>query len=131
MSDNPFIEQALGQAPTVMTHEATREEDGAYWLPGILDTHMTTIDGEGKYAFRQLQERIVQRVPDQTVLAWRRASLPVHRRRQPPSDRIARVCPVLTAINHKHANTESAYPPLRRAQDGAKDSPVPSPQTSA
>ncbi|PIL25277.1 hypothetical protein GSI_13166 [Ganoderma sinense ZZ0214-1] len=48
----------------------TREEDQAYSLLGIFGITMPTIYGEGRYAFQRLQEEILQRIPDQSLLAW-------------------------------------------------------------
>ncbi|KAI0325885.1 HET-domain-containing protein [Cubamyces sp. BRFM 1775] len=48
----------------------TRVEDEAYALLGIFGLHMTTIYGEGRHAFRRLQEEIIRRIPDDTILAW-------------------------------------------------------------
>lgn len=50
--------------------QTTRVEDEAYSLMGILGVHMPTIYGEGKAAFRRLQEEIMKRAPDQTLFAW-------------------------------------------------------------
>ena len=48
----------------------TRVEDRAYSLLGIFDINMPTLYGEGDRAFRRLQELIMQRTPDQSLLAW-------------------------------------------------------------
>ncbi|KAF2171047.1 hypothetical protein M409DRAFT_35887 [Zasmidium cellare ATCC 36951] len=48
----------------------TRTEDTAYCLLGIFDVNMPLIYGEGKRAFRRLQEDIIKRTPDQSILAW-------------------------------------------------------------
>ncbi|KAI0334659.1 hypothetical protein GY45DRAFT_1242459, partial [Cubamyces sp. BRFM 1775] len=50
--------------------DTTREEDKAYSLLGIFGIHMATIYGEGENAFLRLQEEILKRVPDQSVLLW-------------------------------------------------------------
>ncbi|KAK0631454.1 heterokaryon incompatibility protein-domain-containing protein [Immersiella caudata] len=52
--------------------ETTRVEDIAYCLMGIFDVNMPLLYGEGIKAFRRLQEEIVRRCNDQTILAWRR-----------------------------------------------------------
>ncbi|KAI0359524.1 HET-domain-containing protein [Trametes cingulata] len=49
---------------------ATRIEDEAYSLMGIFGVHMPTIYGEGRRAFRRLQEEILKRTSDQTLFAW-------------------------------------------------------------
>ncbi|PIL29179.1 hypothetical protein GSI_09228 [Ganoderma sinense ZZ0214-1] len=50
--------------------ETTRVEDQAYSLLGLFDIHMPIVYGEGKRAFRHLQEQIMQRIPDQSLFAW-------------------------------------------------------------
>ncbi|KAI1786210.1 hypothetical protein LXA43DRAFT_1185299 [Ganoderma leucocontextum] len=57
--------------------ETTRVEDKAYSLLGIFDINMPTLYGEGEGAFRRLQEEIIRRVPDQSLLAWGNLYLPV------------------------------------------------------
>ncbi|PIL29218.1 hypothetical protein GSI_09267 [Ganoderma sinense ZZ0214-1] len=52
------------------TRETTRLEDEAYSLLGIFDLHMSTMYGEGRRAFRRLQEEILKRIPDQSLFAW-------------------------------------------------------------
>ncbi|KAI0369072.1 HET-domain-containing protein [Pilatotrama ljubarskyi] len=49
---------------------ATRVEDEAYSLMGLFGVHMPTIYGEGRRAFRRLQEEILKRTSDQTLFAW-------------------------------------------------------------
>jgi hypothetical protein len=49
--------------------ETTRPEDAAYCLLGIFDVHMPMIYGEGKKAFRRLQEEIIRQSTDLTVFA--------------------------------------------------------------
>ncbi|TBU23924.1 heterokaryon incompatibility protein-domain-containing protein, partial [Dichomitus squalens] len=50
--------------------ETTREEDRAYSLLGIFNINMPTLYGEGARAFRRLQEEILRRIPDLSLLAW-------------------------------------------------------------
>ncbi|KAF1808396.1 HET-domain-containing protein, partial [Eremomyces bilateralis CBS 781.70] len=51
--------------------ETTRPEDIAYCLLGIFDVNMNLLYGEGKTkAFIRLQEEILKRYPDQSMLAW-------------------------------------------------------------
>jgi hypothetical protein len=47
----------------------TREEDMAYCLMGIFDLNMPLLYGEGRKAFRRLQEEIIRLYNDHTVLA--------------------------------------------------------------
>ncbi|PNP44219.1 hypothetical protein THARTR1_11110 [Trichoderma harzianum] len=48
----------------------TREEDVAYCLLGIFDVNMPLLYGEGHKAFQRLQEEIIKRSDDQSILAW-------------------------------------------------------------
>ena len=50
--------------------ETTREEDLAYCLLGIFDINMPLLYGEGKKSFFRLQEQIVKKSNDQSILAW-------------------------------------------------------------
>ncbi|KAL5370906.1 hypothetical protein DPSP01_014602, partial [Paraphaeosphaeria sporulosa] len=47
-----------------------RLEDIAYCLLGIFDINMPLLYGEGARAFQRLQEEIVKRSDDQSILAW-------------------------------------------------------------
>lgn len=54
----------------------TRVEDSAYCLLGIFDINMPMIYGEGKKAFRRLQEEIIRLYPeDHSLYAW--GTLPI------------------------------------------------------
>ncbi len=49
----------------------SREEDRAYSLMGLFGVHMPPLYGEGGLrAFERLQEEIIRRSPDHTILAW-------------------------------------------------------------
>jgi len=50
--------------------ETTRTEDIAYCLLGIFDINMPMLYGEGKKAFRRLQEEIIRRSNDLSIFAW-------------------------------------------------------------
>ncbi|KAI0329515.1 HET-domain-containing protein [Cubamyces sp. BRFM 1775] len=50
--------------------ETTRIEDEAYCLMGIFNVHLPVIYGQGREAFIRLQEEILRRIPDATMLAW-------------------------------------------------------------
>lgn len=50
--------------------QTTRIEDEAYALMGIFGVNMPTIYGEGRRAFRRLQEEIMRQTPDQTLFLW-------------------------------------------------------------
>ncbi|KAM5531373.1 hypothetical protein V8D89_014966 [Ganoderma adspersum] len=85
----PFLQQITGINQDVLRHkvsldqvsvakrmswaskrETTRLEDEAYSLLGIFDIHMPALYGEGRRAFRRLQEEILRRIPDQSLFAW-------------------------------------------------------------
>ncbi|EIW63438.1 HET-domain-containing protein [Trametes versicolor FP-101664 SS1] len=57
--------------------ETKRVEDEAYSLMGLFGITMPTIYGEGRKAFRRLQEEIMKQSPDQSLFAWGRALPPV------------------------------------------------------
>lgn len=50
--------------------QTTRMEDIAYCLLGIFDVNMPLIYGEGRKAFRRLQQAIIAQSNDLTILAW-------------------------------------------------------------
>ena len=52
------------------SRETTREEDIAYCLLGLFDINMPLLYGEGMKAFRRLQEEIMRRSDDHSILAW-------------------------------------------------------------
>jgi hypothetical protein len=53
------------------TRDTSRTEDIAYCLLGIFDVNMPLLYGEGKKAFRRLQEEILKANPmDHTLFAW-------------------------------------------------------------
>ena len=54
----------------------TRQEDEAYCLMGLFNVNIPVIYGEGRRAFRRLQEEIVRTSPDQTLFAWGRPMAP-------------------------------------------------------
>ena len=54
----------------------TRIEDVAYSLMGIFGVHMPMLYGEGKNAFRRLQEHIINASSDDSILAWRSEDSP-------------------------------------------------------
>lgn len=55
--------------------QTTRIEDEAYCLLGIFGINMSLLYGEGKNAFLRLQEELLKRSADQSVLAWDSRSL--------------------------------------------------------
>jgi len=48
----------------------SRAEDIAYCLLGLFNIHMPIIYGEGRNAFRRLQEEIMSKTDDQSLFAW-------------------------------------------------------------
>jgi hypothetical protein len=48
----------------------TRVEDMAYCLLGIFEVNMPLLYGEGGRAFFRLQEEIIRKTPDETILCW-------------------------------------------------------------
>ncbi|TFK82483.1 HET-domain-containing protein, partial [Polyporus arcularius HHB13444] len=50
--------------------QTTRPEDEAYCLLGLFDVHMPPLYGEGRNAFRRLQEEIMKQSEDTTLFAW-------------------------------------------------------------
>ena len=50
--------------------QTTRLEDEAYCLLGIFDVHTPPLYGEGRNAFRRLQEEIMRQSSDTTLFAW-------------------------------------------------------------
>ncbi|KAJ9157594.1 HET-domain-containing protein [Pleurostoma richardsiae] len=74
--DNQGIDKMLGAASIAermswaSNRQTTREEDIAYCLLGLFGINMPLLYGEGKRAFRRLQEEIVRRSDDQSLFAW-------------------------------------------------------------
>ncbi|KAI8956605.1 HET-domain-containing protein [Daldinia sp. FL1419] len=65
---NASIAQRMSWAAYRVT---TREEDIAYCLIGIFDVNIPLLYGEGKRAFRRLQEEVLKAYPeDHTLFAW-------------------------------------------------------------
>ncbi|KAI4677366.1 uncharacterized protein J4E88_007174 [Alternaria novae-zelandiae] len=52
------------------TRQTTRAEDMAYCLLGIFNINMPLLYGEGDRAFRRLQEEIIRKIDDDSILAW-------------------------------------------------------------
>lgn len=50
--------------------ETTRPEDEAYCLMGIFDVNMPILYGEGRQAFRRLQEGIMKKTVDTSLFVW-------------------------------------------------------------
>lgn len=69
-------ESVAGRMRWAARRETTRVEDEAYSLLGIFEITMPTLYGEGRHAFRRLQEEILRRIPDQSLFAWGTVCLP-------------------------------------------------------
>ncbi|KAI0708165.1 heterokaryon incompatibility protein-domain-containing protein [Cerioporus squamosus] len=54
--------------------QTTRREDEAYCLLGLFDIQMPPLYGEGRNAFRRLQEEIMKQWADTTLFAWEAAT---------------------------------------------------------
>lgn len=65
--DDVSIARRMSWAATRVT---TRLEDEAYCLMGIFGVNMPTLYGEGRRAFRRLQEEIMQHTVDTSLFAW-------------------------------------------------------------
>ncbi|KAI1111205.1 heterokaryon incompatibility protein-domain-containing protein [Nemania sp. NC0429] len=57
------------------SRQTTRLEDEAYCLLGIFGINLPLIYGEGRMAFRRLQEEIIKRSTDLTIFAWGTSSV--------------------------------------------------------
>ena len=66
-SNRPCVAQIMSWAANRM---ATRVEDRAYSLMGLLDVNMPMLYGEGKKAFHRLQLEIIRMSNDQSIFAW-------------------------------------------------------------
>ncbi len=54
----------------VALRETTRPEDIAYCMLGLFDVSMPMLYGEGKRAFRRLQEELIRQSNDLSIFAW-------------------------------------------------------------
>ncbi|KAK6443138.1 hypothetical protein LTR95_000655 [Oleoguttula sp. CCFEE 5521] len=63
----PSVARRMSWAARCVT---TREEDKAYCLFGLFDVNMPLLYGEGANAFRRLQEEIIRKFDDLSILAW-------------------------------------------------------------
>jgi hypothetical protein len=66
-----LAEVSVARKMSWASHRKTsRLEDMAYCLLGIFDVNLPLIYGEGRKAFRRLQEAIMVTTPDQSLFAW-------------------------------------------------------------
>ncbi|RYP55821.1 hypothetical protein DL771_012412 [Monosporascus sp. 5C6A] len=66
----PHIYSVATRMSWASKRSCTRIEDIAYCLFGLFDVNMPLLYGEGKKAFRRLQEEIIRQHDDHTILAW-------------------------------------------------------------
>ncbi|KAI0776921.1 hypothetical protein BD413DRAFT_610504 [Trametes elegans] len=74
-----LLKDITGIDAGVLIGTMSLDEDEAYCLMGIFGVHLPTIYGEGKDAFIRLQEEIMLRIPDTTLLAWGPRGTPADR----------------------------------------------------
>lgn len=73
---NPFRTGALSEFSVAQrmswasNRETTRPEDIAYCLFGLFNVNLPLLYGEGKQAFQRLQEEIIRKHDDQSILAF-------------------------------------------------------------
>ncbi|KAL6159807.1 hypothetical protein ACJBU6_02228 [Exserohilum turcicum] len=68
---NPFGSYCVAKRMSwASRRETTRIEDLAYCLLGVFDINMPLLYGEGSRAFHRLQEEIIRRIDDDSILAW-------------------------------------------------------------
>lgn len=71
VADVDFSSFCIAKRMSWASHrETTRPEDIAYCLLGIFDVYMPLMYGEGDRAFLRLQEEIMRRNDDDSILAW-------------------------------------------------------------
>ncbi|KAI0699500.1 heterokaryon incompatibility protein-domain-containing protein [Cerioporus squamosus] len=71
LCEQPFTSiPAAKRMSWAATRRTSRIEDMAYCLMGLFKVKMPTIYGEGRTAFLRLQEEIMRRTPDHSLLVW-------------------------------------------------------------
>ncbi|KAI5459581.1 heterokaryon incompatibility protein-domain-containing protein [Mariannaea sp. PMI_226] len=70
--ENPQNHSVAARMSWIASRQTTRPEDIAYCMLGIFGVNMPLLYGEGLMAFRRLQEEILRRNNDMTILAWGR-----------------------------------------------------------
>ena len=73
---NLFQVSAAKRMSWASTRQTTKIEDEAYCLLGLFNVNMALLYGEGRKAYRRLQEHIVVSTNDHSRLAWRRSGGP-------------------------------------------------------
>ncbi|KAI4212845.1 MAG: hypothetical protein LQ351_004548 [Letrouitia transgressa] len=67
---NPQDASAAQKLSWASRRKTTRLEDEAYCLLGLFDVNMPLLYGEGRKAFRRLQEEIINSSNDHSIFAW-------------------------------------------------------------
>ncbi|KAK4503487.1 hypothetical protein PRZ48_004402 [Zasmidium cellare] len=81
MEPSTISHASVAQRMSWASHRVTtRDEDMGYCLSGLFSVNMPLIYGEGRRSFLRLQEEIIQRSDDESILAWTRPSsyTPMH-----------------------------------------------------
>lgn len=69
--EKPLVSCSIAQRLSwASSRKTTKVEDEAYSLLGILDVHMASYYGEGRQAFQRLQEELLKKGDDLSILAW-------------------------------------------------------------
>ncbi|KAI1792774.1 HET-domain-containing protein [Ganoderma leucocontextum] len=101
--------------------ETTRKEDEAYSLLGIFDISMSTLYGEGARAFIRLQEKILKRIPDQSLFAWTVSDQEVHSLQFPLTPKVVKENSyVMDAIEDDYSAFFAASPRSFRNSNGIR-----------
>jgi hypothetical protein len=83
---NPLVlrEVPIARRMSWMAHrQTTRKEDEAYCLLGIFGVNMPLLYGEEDTAFIRLQEELIRRFPDNSVLIFSKPTMDNHMTREP------------------------------------------------
>lgn len=68
---NPRRSSIAQKMSWASARDTTRVEDKAYSLLGLFGVHLPLLYGEGRNAFRRLQEELIRTSTDHTIFAWR------------------------------------------------------------
>ncbi|KAK0624309.1 heterokaryon incompatibility protein-domain-containing protein [Immersiella caudata] len=72
-NDDLYLVPAAEKMAWASRRSTSRIEDMAYCLMGIFDVNMPLLYGEGPKAFRRLQEEVLRKTNDLSLLAWEAA----------------------------------------------------------
>ncbi|TFK84133.1 HET-domain-containing protein [Polyporus arcularius HHB13444] len=104
------------------SRQTTRPEDEAYCLLGLFDINMPPLYGEGRNAFRRLQEEIMKQWADTTLFAWTGAPGPLGRNAEAISRNQCLFAPSPQYFCGRRAKA-IVYAPPRRTQPRADCTP--------